>query len=195
MDLNVAGSPGQASGDFEDPVLERRATPELTGGCCHERADGMEKIGCGQPEQEEKGFVCGKAGGGVGPLRVLGCLPKLPRFMRLVEDRVTGLRRVLAVSLVFVVLDPMPNDLETPNEDALECPVRNERRGRSPLARGQKILRLGGDAWPPNRQISRTRLRLKKRCNPEPRFSGLWVTLVACEPSSVTRTIVFRASR
>jgi hypothetical protein len=32
----------------------------------------------------------------------------------------------------------------------LECRIRNEMHGRSPLARGQKILRLGGATRPPN---------------------------------------------
>jgi hypothetical protein len=69
MDLDVAGTPGEASGDFECPVPERQATPELTGRCCHEGSrgmGGMEKI-CGEQAQEEKGFVFGKARGGVAP--------------------------------------------------------------------------------------------------------------------------------
>jgi hypothetical protein len=53
---------------------------------------------------------------GAGLLGGLGGLPKSPRFSRLMEDRVTDLKRVLPFSVAFVVLDPIPNDLETPNE-------------------------------------------------------------------------------
>jgi hypothetical protein len=47
MDLDVACTPGEACGDFECPVPERQATPELPGCCCHERAGRMEKV-CGE---------------------------------------------------------------------------------------------------------------------------------------------------
>jgi hypothetical protein len=152
---------------------------------------------------------------GAGLLRVLGGLPQLPRVVRLVEERARQgpeAGRAHPLSVVFVILDPIPNDLvvgvevamggtiahpghplpfdlgvmsaftrrgrpylrrrfvrdlQIENECALECPVRNETRGRSPLARGpQKLPRLSGagcpPAGPPNRQNSRTRLRLRK---------------------------------
>jgi hypothetical protein len=137
---------------------------------------------------------------GAGLLRVLGGGPQSPRFVWLVEDRATDLKRVRPPSVAFVVLDPIPvvldpipNDLEVPTACAPECPVRNERRGRSLLARGRKLLRLGGDAHPTNRHHSCTRWCLGNGCNPEPRFSGLWVTPVAWGPSDVIRSIVFRA--
>jgi hypothetical protein len=202
---------------------------------------------CGEEAQEEKGFVCGKAGGGVAP-----CFgrPSPIAARRAVGGGQGGgpeAGRALPLSVIFVTLDPIPNDLvvgvevamggaiahpghplpfdlgvisalpvggrpylrrrfvrdlQIQNECGLKCPVRNETRGRSlPLASGPqkhrvsagldarqtvKIRALVGaserdvtdvalfpPAGPPNRKNSCTRLRLRKGCNPEPRFSGL----------------------
>jgi hypothetical protein len=144
-------------------------------------------------------FVYGKAGGG-GLLRVLGCLPKSPRSTRWVEDRATDLKHGVFChspsSLWFWTPSEMVSRLRT-NARWSGRVVTKGVEGRSALVARSYAVSAGISArnHPPNRQNSRTRWCLRKGCNPEPRFSGLWVTLVALGPSDVTKTIVFRASR
>jgi hypothetical protein len=108
MELNVAGTPGEASGDFEGPGYGTSgdSIAALWPAAMSVRAVcGMEKI-CGEQAQEEKGFVCGKARGGVAPC--LG-LPSQIAALHAVGGRHGDgpeAGRVLALSVVFVVLDP-----------------------------------------------------------------------------------------
>jgi hypothetical protein len=183
MDLNVAGTPGEASGDLKCPVPERQATPERTGRCSHERAGGMEAVWrrfAVSRSKRRRASSTAKPGAGCSvswaafPNRRASCGWRATRWPQA--------RRVLALSVALVVLDHIQNDLVVSAEVVMDGAIAH-RSHRPPFD-------LGGGSAPHSSGTFFAASPLTSRLRANPRWCAPFVT----KSVGVGRALVARRS-